>query len=117
MAMKDYLAGEVTQDFADGIVSRREAMRRLGLLGLGATAAAVLAACGGGGDDDGAASEKRTNESTSTSTSKTGAGADADGEAKLVTFRGPSGDVKGAFAAAGDPKASVLVIHENRGLT
>ena len=30
-----YLTEEVVEDFADGIISRREAMRRLGMLGVG----------------------------------------------------------------------------------
>ena len=50
MALHDYIVEEVALDWADGLVSRREALRRLGLLGLSTTAAAaVLAACG---DDD-----------------------------------------------------------------
>ena len=39
-----YLAEEVAEDHADGLVSRREALRRLGLLGLGGAAAASLLA-------------------------------------------------------------------------
>ena len=39
-----YLAEEVAEDHADGIITRREAMRRLGLLGLGASAASGLLA-------------------------------------------------------------------------
>jgi carboxymethylenebutenolidase len=43
--MQKYLAEEVAEDLADGIIPRREAMRRLGLLGVsGATASALLAA-------------------------------------------------------------------------
>ncbi|MGH2830630.1 MAG: Rne/Rng family ribonuclease [Actinomycetota bacterium] len=42
--MQRYLAEEVAEDHADGIISRREAMRRLGLLGVtGATATGLLA--------------------------------------------------------------------------
>ena len=39
-----YLAEEVAEDHADGLVSRREALRRLGLLGLSGAAAASLLA-------------------------------------------------------------------------
>jgi carboxymethylenebutenolidase len=39
-----YLAEEVAEDHADGIITRREAMRRLGLLGLGSAAASALLA-------------------------------------------------------------------------
>ena len=35
-----YLAEEIAEDHADGFVSRREALRRLGLLGLSGAAAA-----------------------------------------------------------------------------
>ena len=42
--LQRYLAEEVAEDHADGLVSRREALRRLGLLGLSsATAASLLA--------------------------------------------------------------------------
>ena len=42
--LQRYLAEEIAEDHADGLVSRREALRRLGLLGLGgATAASLLA--------------------------------------------------------------------------
>ena len=55
MALRDYLISEVGQDRVDGLLTRREALRRLGLLGLTATAAAaVLASCGDDDDDTGA---------------------------------------------------------------
>ncbi|TMR94076.1 hypothetical protein, partial [Nonomuraea basaltis] len=42
-----YLAEEVALDHVDGLIPRREALRRLVLLGLGLPAAsALLAACG-----------------------------------------------------------------------
>ena len=45
--LQRYLAEEVAEDHADGIITRREAMRRLGLLGVaGAAATALLAAFG-----------------------------------------------------------------------
>ena len=40
--IQKYLAEEVAEDLADGIITRREAMRRLGLLGLSASAASGL---------------------------------------------------------------------------
>ena len=47
MALRSYLVGEVAEDFADGLLTRREALRRLGLLGLGlGSATTLLAACG-----------------------------------------------------------------------
>jgi carboxymethylenebutenolidase len=42
MALRDYLVGEVAEDYVDGELTRREALRRLGLLGLSATAASTL---------------------------------------------------------------------------
>ena len=43
--MQRYLAEEVAEDHADGIITRREAVRRLGLLGVtGAAATGLLAA-------------------------------------------------------------------------
>ena len=42
--LQRYLAEEVAEDHADGIITRREAMRRLGLLGLsGGVATSLLA--------------------------------------------------------------------------
>jgi carboxymethylenebutenolidase len=105
--MRDYLAEEIALDYSDAILTRREALRRLGLLGLTATgAAALLAACGGGGGGN-----KESRKQTTT----TAGGAPARAEA--VTFRGPQGELQGAWAEASKPKGAVLVIHENRGLT
>jgi carboxymethylenebutenolidase len=111
MALRDYLAGEVAQDFADGLLSRREALRRLALLGLGLTgASALLAACGGDEDDT-------SQPAPTTAAPTTTAGAAAQGRAELVRFRGPAGELQAAWAAADAAKGAVLVIHENRGLT
>lgn len=113
MAMRDYLAGEVAQDFADGLLSRREALRRLALLGLGLSgASSLLAACGGDGDD----ADRVTPTTAAPTTTIAGAG-QAAGRAELVRFRGPAGELQAAWAAADAAKAAALVIHENRGLT
>jgi carboxymethylenebutenolidase len=46
--LQRYLAEEVAEDHADGIITRREAMRRLGLLGVsGSAAVAMLGAAAG----------------------------------------------------------------------
>jgi carboxymethylenebutenolidase len=105
MAFQRYLAEEVAIDHADGVLPRREALRRLALLGLGVPAAsALLAACGGDGEPAGG--------------SGAGAPPPPGVETEAVTFPGPEGrTVQGAFAAADQPKGAVLVIHENRGLT
>ena len=45
--LERYLAEEVAEDHVDGIITRREAMRRLGLLGVtGAAASALLSGVG-----------------------------------------------------------------------
>ena len=121
MAFEEYVQSEIVADCADGYLTRREALRRLMLLGVGAAAATTLLA--GCGDD------KKSE--TSASTSTTGAGSAATsatpttgapvGPAPLateaVTFKGPAGDLKGSWSAAPAPKGAVLIIHENQGLT
>jgi carboxymethylenebutenolidase len=106
MAFQRYLAEEVAIDHADGVLPRREALRRLALLGLGVPAAsALLAACGGDG------------ESASGAGSGTAAPPPPGKATQEVTFPGPEGrTVQGAWAPADQPGGAVLVIHENRGL-
>ena len=111
-----YLAEEVVVDYADGVVDRREALRRLTLLGVGAAMAGpMLAACD-------------VKSGGSSPASPSGAGSSAPSAApagpsplptEAVAFAGPEGRrLQGAWAAAGDrPRGSVLVVHENRGLT
>jgi carboxymethylenebutenolidase len=105
-ALRRYLAEEVAVDHADGVLSRREALRRLGLLGLGAPAAsALLAACGGG------------DEPTPAAPSGTAAPPGPAVATQAVTFAGPEGrTLQAAWAPAAQPRGAVLVIHENRGL-
>lgn len=112
MALRDYLIGEVTQDYADGLLSRREAMRRLGLLAVSSSvAAATLAACAGRGGT--AAQSPAPTVTPTTDAGTTGSGVVAE----TVSFAGTSGELQAAWAAPQDPMAAVLVIHENRGLT
>lgn len=115
MALQNYLTGEVVEDFADGLVNRPEALRRLVGLGLTVTGAtALLAACGGGGDDGTAQAPSTTSGPTGSTPAVTG----PSSPGQAIRFTGPSGDLQGAFAAPGDaPAAAVLVVHENRGLT
>lgn len=121
MALGDYLAGEVVEDFADGLLDRREALRRLGLLGLSlGSAASLLAACGGDGGGDGASGTTTTSTPASTGTTAAGPAGTATPEpaGAPVRFTGPAGDLEAAWAPpAGTAKGAVLVIHENRGLT
>jgi carboxymethylenebutenolidase len=112
MALRNYLVGEVTEDFSDGLLTRREALRRLTLLGLSlSSATALLAACGDGGGQSGAAG------ATSPAAASTPGAAGSGNPGQPVRFAGPAGELQGAWAAATDPKGVLLVIHENRGLT
>ncbi|MEZ5408900.1 MAG: dienelactone hydrolase family protein [Acidimicrobiales bacterium] len=134
MALDDYLAQEIALDWADGHLSRREALRRLLLLGLSATGAAtVLAACSSSGGDGGTAATggAATTAGTAPASAATGSTGTTDpaagaapsasttgaGAAEQITFPGPEGDLFGVLATAAEPKGAVLVIHENRGLT
>jgi carboxymethylenebutenolidase len=73
MALADYLTSEVCADCTDGLISRREAMRRLGLLGLSAAAAGImLAACGSDSDSAGATTSGASSANTGV-TATTGA--------------------------------------------
>ena len=107
-----YLAEEVALDHVDGLISRREALRRLGLLGLSMTAASGLLAACTSENGDTAARPTPPWARTSPTPAPSVAGTEA------VTFAGPQGrTLQGAWAAAEDARGAVLVIHENRGLT
>ncbi|WP_433192432.1 dienelactone hydrolase family protein [Nocardia sp. CA-107356] len=112
--LQRYIAEEIATDHADGLIGRREALRRLGMLGVGATSAvALLAACSSSGDQANSASTGSAPEASSPPPGTAGAVA-----ATAITFPGP-GDrqLQAAWAAAAQPRGSVLVIHENKGLT
>lgn len=111
MALRDYLVGEVAEDYADGVLTRREALRRLALLGLGAGAAsAFLAAC--------AAEPGPPPVSAPPPTAAPPGQAQSVGRGQEIRFAGPAGELIGAWApTASRPGAALLVIHENRGLT
>ena len=106
--LQRYLAEEVAEDHADGLVSRREALRRLGLLGLsGVAAGSLLAAFAAEAARPGAAAQAPSREDVEWAVRPT----------REIVFRGPGGrKLMGAWAAAGKPLGGVLVIHENRGL-
>ena len=107
-SVNEYLTEEVVENYADGLIGRREALRQLTLLGVGtAVAAPMLASCDSGSQPAPAPAGS--------------GGSAAAGPAPLptdaITFDGPRVQLQGAWAAAPDPRGSVLVIHENRGLT
>jgi carboxymethylenebutenolidase len=120
MALRNYLVGEVTEDFVDGLLNRREALRRLTLLGLSVSSAtAVLAACGdgGGGQTGGGASPAEAPTPSPAAPTTTPGRTESTKPGEAVRFAGPAGELQGAWAEAQDPKGALLVIHENRGLT
>ena len=115
--LQRYLAEEVAEDHADGIITRREAMRRLGLLGVAGSAAAGMLGT--------AASEAAAKKGGLRARAASDGGGRRGGEAEdwaplateAITFPGPLGTLMGAWAAAaGKARGAVLVIHENRGL-
>jgi carboxymethylenebutenolidase len=121
MALREYLVEEVAQDCADGLLTRREALRRLGLLGLSAAAGgALLAACGDSGRTGTQAPTTAAGDATAAQTPTPGGGqaTGPSAAAETIRFQGPSGELVAGWAApAAAPQGAVLVIHENRGLT
>ncbi len=122
MALLDYLRGEIVEDYADGLFSRRDALRRLVLLGVSMPAAtALLAACGG--DNGGRSTAASSEPVTTTGSATTGAApttATTETPAlptEAITFSGPAALLLGWYGAAPQPLGAVLIIHENRGLT
>jgi carboxymethylenebutenolidase len=124
MALRDYLAGEIAQDCAEGLLPRREALRRLGLLGLGvASASALLAACA---EPAAPAPETPAPGAPAAGTPTSGPPAPVAPPGRVpgtprgtdVQFAGPRGVLRAAWATPpGAPRGAVLVVHENRGLT
>jgi carboxymethylenebutenolidase len=113
MAFQDYVAEEIAVDHRDGFVTRREALRRLALIGFSAGAAsALLAACSDGDEEKAQPTTSSTGPTTSSIPGEGGKIVSFE-----ITFPGPAGDLKGWFAPASAAKGNVLVIHENKGLT
>lgn len=124
--LQRYIAEEIATDHVDGLLSRREALRRLALLGIGTAAATTLiAACGQDGQQaqGTAASSGAPPQSppAGTQPATPPPGMDKALPTAPVTWAGPRGELQGAWAdaTAGDlaaPRGGVLVIHENKGL-
>ena len=111
--LQRYLAEEIAEEHDDGIITRREALRRLGLLGLSAGAASAVLAGSAAGETRGAASARAAG--TPSHAAETVEWELVPTEA--VTFPGPEGrTLMGAWAPAERARGAVLVIHENRGL-
>lgn len=86
MTIEEFIAGAAT----NGIITRREALQRLALLGLSAVStAALLAACSdGNGDQTGDADPQIQGET----------------DDAVVTFAGPRGELRSVYAPAPLPK-------------
>jgi len=107
-SLQRYLAEEIATDHVDGLLSRREALRRLALLGLGSgAAAALIAACGG---------KQSPRPSPHSSTNTQPPGMDKALPTKPISWTGPHGELQAAWAQARNARRGVLVIHENKGL-
>ena len=112
--LQRYIAEEIATDHVDGLLSRREALRRLALLGVGTAAAtALIAACG--------ENKQPTTNAPVTSNEPATASAPPPGSENTVpttpiTWAGPRGELQAAWAAAPEARGGVLVIHENKGL-
>jgi len=121
MALRSYLATEIAIDHADGLLSRRDALHKLGLLGLTTVAASsLLASCSS--EAPSAAPGAAPGPSAASSPATPTAPPDYDvvaarARSEDVTFPGGTGTMSGAYAAAESPRGAVLVVHENRGLT
>lgn len=134
--LKRYLVEEVAVDYKDGIVTRREALHRLALLGVGAaTATSMLAACGDAKTASTSDPSKAGSAPAPTGTpsgapsvspfSTTSATASSNVpppflplsiKTEEITFVGPEGrKLQGAWASAEKPRGGILVIHENKG--
>jgi carboxymethylenebutenolidase len=116
MAFREYLATEVGEDWTDGLISRREAIRRLVKLGLSAGAAgALLAACAEAARPAWSVPAASPPGSASPTSTAPASARPVVGEA--IRFAGPRGELQGFLAPATGARGGILVIHENRGLT
>jgi carboxymethylenebutenolidase len=112
--LQRYIAEEIATDHVDGLLSRREALRRLALLGVSAGAAsALIAAC--------SENKQTVSNAPATSTEPASQSAPPPGMDKAlpttpVTWPGPQGEMQAAWAEAPNARGGILVIHENKGL-
>lgn len=109
--LQRYIAEEIATDHVDGLLSRREALRRLGLMGVGTAAAtALIAACGN--------RQPASSPTPSTTAAPAGPppGMQTARPTEPIEWAGPQGRLEGIWSAAETPRGAVLVIHENKGL-
>jgi carboxymethylenebutenolidase len=107
-SLQQYIAEEIATDHVDGLLSRREALRRLALLGLSSAAAgSLIAACG---------SKQSPKASPQSGTNAEPPGMDRALPTEPISWKGPNGELQAAWAQARNARRGVLVIHENKGL-
>ncbi|MGV0795251.1 dienelactone hydrolase family protein [Mycolicibacterium sp. XJ1819] len=112
--LQRYIAEEIATDHVDGLLSRREALRRLALLGVGtAGAMALFSACSQGAEPT---DDAPVTSSEPATVSGPPPGAQTALPTTPVTWAGPRGELLGAWAEAPEARGGVLVIHENKGL-
>ena len=118
--LQRYIAEEIATDHVDGLLSRREALRRLALLGVSTAAAtALIAACSQNKTPAGNAPTTTGAAATSTGAATASAPPPASDKAlptTPITWTGPQGELQAAWAEAPNARGGVLVIHENKGL-
>ena len=119
--LQRYIAEEIATDHVDGLLSRREALRRLALLGVSTAAAtALIAACGENKKTTSNAPVTSSGPAISSAAPPISSAA-PPGSAKAlpttpITWAGPQGELQAAWAEAPNARGGVLVIHENKGL-
>jgi carboxymethylenebutenolidase len=115
--LQRYIAEEIATDHVDGLLTRREAVRRLALLGLtGSAAATLIAACSKQHPKASTTAPTPPSETTATSASQP-PGMDHALPTSAISWPGPQGELQAAWVQAANSKGAVLVIHENKGLT
>ena len=121
MALRTYLATEIALDHADGLLTRRDALHKLGLLGLTTAAAStLLASCSSAAPPAAAPSAAPAPPASSAAATPTRAGL----RRRRGTRPHPGRDLPRRhrhdvrrLRGRGHPRGAVLVVHENRGLT
>ncbi|GFG48743.1 dienelactone hydrolase [Mycolicibacterium agri] len=119
--LQRYIAEEIATDHVEGLLSRREALRRLALLGVGtAAASSLIAACAENRQETTTEETASPTEAATTSETTEASGPPPGSDKTLpttpITWAGPQGELQAAWAEAPDPRGGVLVIHENKGL-
>ena len=108
MALRDYLATEVGEDWIDGLINRREAVRRLVLLGLTVRPRRAAGGLRRGGHDEPAGSGAPTPAATASAATArrrrvAGRSAPVPVAGEAIMFAGPRGGLQTFLATARSP--------------